>query len=86
MHGSSLAVGDALATAQELADDRLDGRAAHQGVAVAAVGGDDVVGFGDGVFDARGDGFLAGGEMAEAPDLLLFVEAVGGHFHAAGWC
>jgi hypothetical protein len=27
---------------------------------------------------------LAGGEMAEAADLLLFVEPVGGHFHAAG--
>ena len=86
VHGAALAVGDALAAAQELADDLLDAGAAHQGVAVAAVGRDDVVLFGDCVLNARRDGFLARGEMAEAPDLLLLVESVGGHFHAAGGC
>jgi hypothetical protein len=53
---------------------------------VAAVGRDDIVRFGDSVLDACGDGFLAGRQVAEAADLLLFVQSVGGHFHAADVC
>ena len=83
VHGAALAVRDTLAPPQQLADDGLDGAAAHQREAVAAVGGDDVVFLGDGVLDAGGDGFLARREVAEAADLLFFVEAVGGHFHAS---
>ena len=37
------------------------------------VGGNNVIFFGDGVFDAGGDGFLSGGEMAESSDQFLFV-------------
>jgi len=51
---------------------------------VAAVCSDNVVLLGKGVFDADGDGFLTGGEMAEPADLLLFVKSVGSHFHTAG--
>ena len=50
---------------------------------MAAVGGDDVVFFGQSMFNAGGDGFLARGKVAEAADQLFFVEAVGGHFHAS---
>jgi hypothetical protein len=73
MHGASLSVGNALTTAKQLADDGFHRGAAHEREAVAAVGGDDVVFLGERVLDADGDGFLAGGEMAEAADLLLFV-------------
>jgi hypothetical protein len=84
VHGAALAVGDAFAAAEQLADDGLDGAAAHEREAVAAVGGDDVVLLCQGVLDADGDSFLTGREVAEAADLLLFVESVGGHFHTAG--
>ena len=84
MHGAAFSVGNALAATEQLADDGLDGSAAHEREAVASVCGDDVVFLGERVLDADGDGFLASGEMAEAADLLLFVKPVGGHFHAAG--
>jgi hypothetical protein len=35
------------------------------------------------VLDTDGDGLLADGKMAETADLLLLVEPVGGHLHAA---
>jgi hypothetical protein len=83
MHGSTFSIGNALAASEEFANDRFHGSAAQEREAVAAVGGDNVVFLGEGVLDADGDGFLAGGEMAETADLLFFVESVGGHFHAA---
>ena len=83
VHGPALAVGNAFSPSEQLANDGLDGSAAHQGEAVAAVGGDDGVFLGDGVLDARGYGLLACGQMAETSDLLLLVEPVGGHFHTS---
>lgn len=50
---------------------------------MTSVGGDDGIFFGEGVFDASGDGFLAGGEMAETSDFLFLVESIGGHFHSS---
>lgn len=84
VHAPALAVRNAIAPAEQLANDRLDRAAAHEREAMAAVGGDEVVLLCEGVLDADCDGFLAGGEMAEAADFLFFVQAVGGHFHAAG--
>ena len=84
VHGTALAVGNALAAAEELADDGRDGGAAHVGEAVAAVGRDEVVILRDRVLDADGDGLLPGRQMAEAPDLLLLVQPVGGHLHLPG--
>lgn len=81
VHGTTLAVCDALAATEQLANDGADGGAAHQGVAVASVGGDDIVFLADGMLDANGDGLLAGGKMAETSDLLLLVQPVGGHLH-----
>jgi hypothetical protein len=86
VHGTALSVGDTLPPAEQLADDALDGAAAHHGEAVAAVGGDEVVGALDGVLNTDGDGLLAGGQMAETADLLLLVQPVGGHLHAAAGC
>ena len=83
VHGAALSVGDTLPPAEQLTDDALDGAAAHHGEAVAAVGGDEVVGALNGVLDTDGDGLLADGKMAETADLLLLVEPVGGHLHAA---
>lgn len=73
VHGSSLSVRDTLTTAEKLADDGLDGSTAHQSESVTSVGGDDVVFLGDGVLDSDGYGFLSGGQMAEATDLLFLV-------------
>ena len=81
MHGASLAVSNTFSATEQFANDGFDGSAAHESEAVAAVGGDDVVFFGEGVFDTDGNGFLSGGEMAETADFLLLVESVGGHFH-----
>ena len=83
MHRASLSVGNALASTEQLADDGFHLSAAHEREAVAAVSRDDVVFLGKRVLDADGDGFLACGEMAEAADLLLLVQSVGGHFHTA---
>jgi hypothetical protein len=83
VHRATLSVGNALSPAEQFADDGLDGSSAHEGEAVAAVGGDEMVLAIDGMFNANGDGFLSGGQMAETPDLLLLVESVGGHFHAS---
>lgn len=83
VHGATLSVGDTLPPAKQLTDDALDGSSAHQGEAVAAVGGDEVVGTLDGVLDTDGNGLLTDGQMAETADLLLLVQPVGGHLHAA---
>lgn len=83
VHGTTLSVGDTLATAEQLTDDGANGAAAHHGEAVAAVCGDEVVHLGDRVLDADSDSLLAGRQMAETPDLLLLVQTIGGHFHAA---
>jgi hypothetical protein len=83
VHRSTLSVCDTLSPAEQFTDDGLDGCAAHQSEAVAAVSGDEMIGTFDGVLDADGDGFLARGKMAETADLLLLVEPVGGHFHAS---
>jgi hypothetical protein len=83
VHRSTLAVGNALSPAEQFANDGLDGSSAHEGEAVAAVGGDEMVLAVDGVFNANGDGLLSRRQMAETPNLLLFVESVGGHFHAS---
>lgn len=83
MHGTTLAVGNTLSSAEQLTNDGLDRGAAHHGETVAAVGGNDVVLLGDGVLDADGDGLLTGRQVAETADLLLLVQSVGGHLHAA---
>ena len=83
MHGTTLAVGNTLATAEKLTNDGLDGGTAHHGETVAAVGGDDLVLLGDGVLNTASNSLLTGGQMAETTDLLLLVKTVGGHFHAA---
>ena len=83
VHGSTLSVGDTLSPAEQFTDDGLDGRAAHQSEAVATVGGDEMVGAFNGVFDTDGDGLLTGGQMAKTPNLLLLVQPVSGHFHAS---
>src|SRR5690606_33782588 len=49
VHGATLSVGNSVTLAQELTNDGLDGAASHVGKAVAAVGGDDVVFWGDGM-------------------------------------
>jgi hypothetical protein len=86
VHRSTLSVCDTLPPAEEFADNGLDRCAAHESEAVAAVGGDEMVGALDGVFDTDGDSLLTGGQMAETPNLLLLVEPVGGHFHASVAC
>jgi hypothetical protein len=83
VHRSTLAVSNALSPAEQFANNGLDGSSAHEGEAVAAVGGDEMVLAVDGVFNTNGDGFLSGRQMAETPNLLLLVESVGGHFHAS---
>lgn len=83
VHGTTLAVCDTLATAEKLTNDGLDGGAAHHGETVAAVCGDDLVLLGDGVFNTASNGLLAGRQMAETTDLLLLVQTVGSHLHAA---
>jgi len=84
MHGSTLSIRDSVTTTKQLANDGCNGSTTHESKSVAAVCGDDVVFFGEGVFDSDGDCFLAGGEMAEPSNFLLFVESVCGHFHTAG--
>jgi hypothetical protein len=83
VHRSTLAVGDALSPAEQFANNGLDGSSAHEGEAVAAVRGDEMVLTVDGVFNTDGDGFLSSRQMTETPNLLLLVESVGGHFHAS---
>jgi hypothetical protein len=83
VHGSTFAVCDALSPAKQLANDGLDGSSAHESEAVAAVGRDQMVRAFNGVLNSNRNSFLAGGQMAETPDLLLLVQSVGGHFHAA---
>jgi len=82
VHRSSFAVRNAFSPSEKFADDGSDGAASHQSEAVTSVGRDDVVFFGDGVLDACCYCFLAGGQMAETADLLLFVESVCCHFHS----
>jgi len=81
VHGSTLSMGNTMTTTEEFTNDGTDGTAAHKSEAVTTVGGDDIIFFGEGVFDSDGESFLAGGEMAETADLLLFVESVCSHFH-----
>lgn len=59
VHGAALAVGHACLAAEELAEDAGDGAAAEDGEGVAAVGGDDEVFGGDGVFESDVDCFLS---------------------------
>ena len=77
MHGTSLSVGDTFTTTEQLSNDGFDGTTAHQGEAVATVGGDEFVLGGDGVFDTDGDGFLTGGQVTETADFLFFVQTIG---------
>jgi hypothetical protein len=81
VHGATLAVGNTLTSTKQLANDGSNGTTAHQGEAVASVRGDDVVSFGDGVFDTDGDGLLPSRQVAETTDFLLLVQTVGSHFH-----
>ena len=83
VHGTTLAVCDTLATAEKLTNDGLDGGAAHHGETVAAVGSDDLVLLGDSVLNTASNSLLASRQMAETTDLLLLVQAVGSHLHAA---
>lgn len=73
VHGATLSVRDTLTATEKLSNDGADSGAAHVGVAVASVGGDQIVGLLDGVLDTDGDGFLTSGEMAETTNLLLLV-------------
>ena len=83
VHGTTLAVGDTPSSAEQLTNDGLDRGTAHHGETVAAVGGNDVVLLGDSVLDTDGDGLLTGRQVAETANLLLLVQSVGGHLHAA---
>lgn len=81
MHGTTLSVGNTFTSSEQFADDGSYSATAHQGETVASVGGDDVVELGDGVFDTNGNCLLSSRQVAETTDLLLLVQAVGGHFH-----
>lgn len=83
VHRSTLSVGNTLTPAEKLTNDGLDSCAAHHSETVAAVGSDDVVLAVNGMLDTDSDGLLSGRQMAETADLLLLVESVGGHLHAA---
>lgn len=83
VHGATLSVCDTLSPSEQFTDDGLDSGSAHQGETVAAVGGDDMVGAFDGVFNSDSDSFLTSRQVAETANLLFFVEPVGGHFHAS---
>lgn len=83
VHGTTLSVGDTLSSAEKLSNDGLDRGAAHHGETVATVGGDDRVLLGDTVLNTDGDGLLTGRQVAETANLLLLVQSVGGHLHAA---
>ena len=73
VHGAALAVGDTLAAAQQLADDRSHGSASHQSEAVAPVGSDNIVVLVDSMLNTDGDSFLPRGKVAETPNLLFLV-------------
>ena len=83
VHASALAVGDTFSSSQELADDAFHGTTSHECEAVASVCGDDIVFPGDGMLDAGSNGFLTGGQMAEATYFLFLVKSIGGHFHSS---
>ena len=83
VHGTTLSVGDTLPPAEQFTNDRLNGSSAHQSEAVAAVGCDEVVSTLDSMLDTDSDSLLTSGEMAETTNLLLLVEPIGGHLHAA---
>ena len=74
VHRAALAVADALAAGEELGHHPVDLHAAGQAVAVAAVGGGDVVALGEGAADARRDRLLAERGVDEAGDLAVAVE------------
>lgn len=82
VHGATFSIGNAVSASKELANYRLNGAAPHEGEAVTSIGCNNGVFFGDGVLNARCNGFLTGGEMAEASDLLLFIQSVCAHFHS----
>lgn len=81
VHGTTLTVGDTLTATEKLTNDGANGTTTHHGETVATVGGDDVVLGGDGMLDTSGNGLLTGRQVAETTDLLLLVQAIGGHFH-----
>ena len=68
---------------EKLTNDGLDGSTAHHGETVATVGSDDLVLLGDSVLNTASNSLLASRQMAETTDLLLLVQAVGSHLHAA---
>jgi hypothetical protein len=73
VHRATLSVGNTLTATKKLSNDGPDSGAAHVGVAVASVGGDQVIGLLDGVLNTNSDGFLTSGKMAETTNLLLLV-------------
>lgn len=73
VHRSTFTVGNTFSSAKQLADDRFDGSAAHEGKTVTSVSGYDVVFFRYSMLNACCNGFLARREMAETSNLFLFV-------------
>ena len=83
VHGTTLSVGDTLTATQQLTNDGLDSTTAHQSETVATVSSDDLVLTVDSVLNTDSDGLLTGGQVTETTDLLLLVEAIGGHLHTS---
>jgi hypothetical protein len=69
VHRATLAPAQTLVLAEDLAHHRPDAAALGQAVAVAAVGGGDVVGVAQGVADADGNGLLPGVQVDEPGDV-----------------
>lgn len=83
VHGASLALGDTCLAAKELSNDTLDCAAALNSEGVAAVGGDELVGWLHARLHPDSNGLLPNGQVAEAADELLLVQLVSRHLHAA---
>ena len=83
VHRPALGLGHAACEAEQLANDLLHRPAAEQGDAMAAVGGDPIVGGVKGGVDAGGDGFLAVVQMTETANVLGLVLIVARDLHPA---
>lgn len=83
VHRATLALRAAVLTAEEFGHDRTRRHATRERLSMVAVGGDDVVVGAEQRDDARGDGFLADVEVAEATDATDRVHLGAPLFEAA---